>query len=674
MSFAATDYPSGALTGSGTHNVTLSGSAVPDGMLLFASLGGTETVGELFTYSIKLKTPDILNLGYVSPAANLQLKPMVGKDLCVNIELDGGGKRYISGLVTAARVAGHQGRSVVYELRLEPWLKILTHTSDYKAFQNKNVVEILDEVLDEYPWPVEKRLVENYPTRAWQVQYGETDFDFVQRLMQEWGIYWWFEHSENSHTLVLADAINVHKACADSPLVCYYQKGLKLDKEFIHTITANESLRSGQWVLNDFDFMKPRSLLKSTVANPRETGLAEYEHYEWPGDYFTKSEGEMLTRIRMEEQRSPGSRVQGSGNIRTLMTGFTFTLENYPTAEVNREYLLVQTTLFIQDNAQHSGQEQHFSYSTSFELHPTSEVYRPQRTLSKPHTKGPQSAIVTGPAGQGRAGQGRAGQEIWTDKYGRVKVQFGWDRYGKNDENSSCWVRVSYPWAGKGFGGIQIPRIGQEVLVDFKNGDPDLPIIVGRTYNQDTMPPWGLPGAATQSGFYSHTIGGGPTNANALRFEDKPGGEEVWLHAEKDQRIEVNNNESHWVGNNRLKVIDKTETAIIGEERSLTVQMDDTSLAGQNKTIQAVQNLRLAAGDSIILSCGNTILQMTSDGIFNITCKNFNITATENGKINTQSGQLDLNMNDRAADILPPGTPEKTALQLAIDVAFMTKK
>lgn len=664
MSFAATDYPSGALTGSGTHNVTLSGSAVPDGMLLFASLGGTETVGELFTYSIKLKTPDILNLGYVSPAANLQLKPMVGKDLCVNIELDGGGKRYISGLVTAARVAGHQGRSVVYELRLEPWLKILTHTSDYKAFQNKNVVEILDEVLDEYPWPVEKRLVENYPTRAWQVQYGETDFDFVQRLMQEWGIYWWFEHSENSHTLVLADAINVHKACADSPLVCYYQKGLKLDKEFIHTITANESLRSGQWVLNDFDFMKPRSLLKSTVANPRETGLAEYEHYEWPGDYFTKSEGEMLTRIRMEEQRSPGSRVQGSGNIRTLMTGFTFTLENYPTAEVNREYLLVQTTLFIQDNAQHSGQEQHFSYSTSFELHPTSEVYRPQRTLSKPHTKGPQSAIVTGPAGQ----------EIWTDKYGRVKVQFGWDRYGKNDENSSCWVRVSYPWAGKGFGGIQIPRIGQKVLVDFKNGDPDLPIIVGRTYNQDTMPPWGLPGAATQSGFYSHTIGGGPTNANALRFEDKTGGEEIWLHAEKDQRIEVNNNESHWVGNNRLKVIDKTETAIIGEERSLTVQMDDTSLAGQNKTIQAVQNLRLAAGDSIILSCGNTILQMTSDGIFNITCKNFNITATENGKINTQSGQLDLNMNNRAADILPPGTSEKTALQLAIDVAFMTKK
>ncbi|EFB2842062.1 type VI secretion system Vgr family protein, partial [Escherichia ruysiae] len=642
-----------AAAGSGAHNVTVSGSAVPAQILLFAGMNGSEGLGNLFSYTVQLKTPDTLNLGYVSPAANLPLKPMVGKDMCVNIELDGGGKRHISGLVTAARVVGHEGRSVTYELRIEPWLKLLTHTSDYKAFQNKTVVEILDEVLAEYSFPVEKRLVENYPPRAWQVQYGETDFDFIQRLMQEWGIYWWFEHSENSHTLVLADAINGHKTCPDSPLVEWHQEGLKLDKEFIHTITASERLRTGKWVLDDFDFMKPRSLLKSTVANPRDTGHAEYEHYEWPGDYFTMGEGEMLTRIRMEAQRSPGSRVGGAGNIRTLMTGYTFTLMNHPTAEVNQEYLLVQTTLFLRDNAQYSGQDQHFTYVTTFELHPTSEVYRPQRTLSKPHTKGPQSAIVTGPAGQ----------EIWTDKYGRVKVQFGWDRYGNNDENSSCWVRVSYPWAGKGFGMIQIPRIGQEVLVDFKNGDPDLPIIVGRTYNQDTMPPWGLPGAATQSGFYSHTIGGGPTNANALRFEDKPGGEEVWLHAEKDQRIEVNNNESHWVGNNRLKVIDKTETAIIGEKRSLTVQTDDTSLAGGDKTIQTVQNLRFAAGDSIILSCGETILQMTSDGIFNITCKNFNITATENGKINTQSGQLDLNMNDRKADISPPGTLEKTTLQ-----------
>lgn len=590
--------------GPGAHNVTVSGSAVPPGALLFASLDGGETLSELFSYVVQLKTPDTLNLGYVSPAANLPLKPMVGKDLCVNIELDGGGKRHISGLVTAARVVGHEGRSVTYELRMEPWLKLLTHTSDYKAFQNKTVVDILDEVLAEYPYPVEKRLVESYPVRTWQVQYGETDFDFLQRLMQEWGIYWWFEHSEDSHTLVLADAISAHKACPDSPLVEWHQEGLKLDKEFIHTITANENLRTGQWVLDDFDFTKPRSLLANTVANPRETGHATYEHYEWPGDYFDKSEGEMLTRIRMEAQRSPGSRVLGGGNIRTLMTGYTFTLENYPTAEVNQEYLLMQTLLFVQDNAQHSGQDQHFTFSTRFELHPTREVFRPQRTVSKPHTKGPQSAIVTGPAGQ----------EIWTDQYGRVKVQFGWDRYGKMDENSSCWIRVSYPWAGKGFGMIQIPRIGQEVLVDFKNGDPDLPIIVGRTYNQDTMPPWGLPGMASQSGIFSHSLYGGPTNGNMLRFDDKTGAEEVKFHAEKDLNTTVKNNETHTVMVDRTKTIIKNETNSIGEDRNTTVTKNDGLSVKLAQTINIGTTYRLDVGDQFTLRCGNAALVLHKDG------------------------------------------------------------
>ncbi|EEN5605922.1 type VI secretion system tip protein VgrG [Salmonella enterica] len=590
--------------GPGAHNVTVSGSAVPPGALLFASLDGGETLSELFSYVVQLKTPDTLNLGYVSPAANLPLKPMVGKDLCVNIELDGGGKRHISGLVTAARVVGHEGRSVTYELRMEPWVKLLTHTSDYKAFQNKTVVDILDEVLAEYPYPVEKRLVESYPVRTWQVQYGETDFDFLQRLMQEWGIYWWFEHSEDSHTLVLADAISAHKACPDSPLVEWHQEGLKLDKEFIHTITANESLRTGQWVLDDFDFTKPRSLLANTVANPRETGHATYEHYEWPGDYFDKSEGEMLTRIRMEAQRSPGSRVLGGGNIRTLMTGYTFTLENYPTAEVNQEYLLMQTLLFVQDNAQHSGQDQHFTFSTRFELHPTREVFRPQRTVSKPHTKGPQSAIVTGPAGQ----------EIWTDQYGRVKVQFGWDRYGKMDENSSCWIRVSYPWAGKGFGMIQIPRIGQEVMVDFKNGDPDLPIIVGRTYNQDTMPPWGLPGMASQSGIFSHSLYGGPTNGNMLRFDDKTGAEEVKFHAEKDLNTTVKNNETHTVMVDRTKTIIKNETNSIGEDRNTTVTKNDGLSVKLAQTINIGTTYRLDVGDQFTLRCGNAALVLHKDG------------------------------------------------------------
>ncbi|EDG4208883.1 type VI secretion system tip protein VgrG, partial [Salmonella enterica] len=267
-----------------------------------------------------------------------------------------------------------------------------------------------------------------------------------------------------------------------------------------------------------------------------------------------------------------------------LMTGYSFTLTNHPTAEVNQEYLLVQTTLFVRDNAQHSGQEQHFTYVSTFELHPTREVYRPQRTIDKPHTKGPQSAIVTGPSGQ----------EIWTDQYGRVKVQFGWDRYGKMDENSSCWIRVSYPWAGKGFGMIQIPRIGQEVLVDFKNGDPDLPIIVGRTYNQDTMPPWGLPGMASQSGIFSHSLYGGPTNGNMLRFDDKTGAEEVKFHAEKDLNTTVKNNETHTVN------ADRTKTIIHNEITKVHIDRTEDVFGKHTETIKGNRNVKVTKGDQLL--------------------------------------------------------------------------
>lgn len=637
-----TDAITGALSGAGTRTVTVSGAAVPEGMLTFASMCGQETLSELFSYTIQLKTPDKLNIGYFAPSSNLPLKPMVGKDLTVAIELEGGDKRYISGLVTAARVVGHQGRGVVYELRLEPWLELATRTSDYKIFQDKSVVDILDEVLGEYPFEMEKRLTETYPKRNFQVQYGETDYNFLQRLMQEFGIYYFFEHSAGSHKLVLVDAIGSHKPCPGSPSVSFHQQGLKLDKEFIDTIAAKESLRTGKWVLDDFDFKNPKAKLTSIVAKPRETGHPDYEHYEWPGDYFDKSEGEFLTKVRMEAQKSLGSRVYGSGTIRTLVTGCTFNLENCPTVEANREYLIIDSSFMIQDNGEHSSQGQEFIYGTSFELLPTSEVFRPQRTIKKPRTHGPQSAIITGPAGE----------EIWTDKYGRVKVQFLWDRYGQWDENSSCWIRVSQPWAGKGFGGIQIPRIGQEVIVDFKNGDPDLPIITGRVYNADTMPPWGLPGSKTQSGMFSHSIGGGPANANALRFEDKPGQEELWLHAEKDQRIEVNNDESHWIGNDRSKTIDHNETirvandrtASIGHDCSRAVKNDEQVTVGKNKTTMVGENLNITAGKSIRLSCGQTALELHADGNFHVTCENFNITAKQNGQINTTGGMLDLNM------------------------------
>lgn len=665
---SAQDIMDAITGGKEAHNVNISGAAVPAGMLTFASLSGQEALSELFNYTIQLKTPDKLNIGYFAPSSNLPLKSMVGKDISVDFDLESGGKRYISGLVTAARVVGHQGRGVVYELRVEPWLELATRTSDYKIFQNKSVVDIIDEVLGEYPFEMEKRLTETYPKRNFQVQYGETDYDFIQRLMQEFGIYYFFEHSAGSHKLVLVDAIGSHTPCPGASSVSFHQQSLKLDKEYIYTIAANESLRTGKWVLDDFDFQKPKAKLTSTVAKPRETGYSDYEHYEWPGDYFDKSEGEFLTKIRMEAQKSLGNRVWGSGTIRSLITGSTFNLVNCPTLEANREYLIVETTFMIQDIGQHSDQGQRFTYNTNFELLPTSEVFRPQRTIPKPHTHGPQSAIVTGPAGE----------EIWTDKYGRVKVQFLWDRYGQWDENSSCWVRVTQPWAGKGFGGMQIPRIGQEVIVDFKNGDPDLPIITGRVYNADTMPAWGLPANKTQSGMFSHSIGGGPNNANALRFEDKPGQEELWLHAEKDQRIEVNNDESHWVGNDRTKTIDHDETINVGNNRTTrisnncerAVKENDTLNVGANKTTNVGTKYTISAGNEIRLSCGDTALVLKADGQFSVTCKNFNITAQEVGQINTLSGVLDINMEGGKPAAQITKDEDKKALESSMSSNF----
>ncbi|PIT11060.1 type VI secretion protein Vgr [Snodgrassella alvi] len=661
------DAISGTSSG-GTRTVNVSGSAVPAGMLTFASMSGQEALSELFNYTIRLKTPDKLNIGYYAPSSNFPLKSMVGKDLSIDIGLENGGNRYISGLVTAARVVGHQGRGVVYELRLEPWLELATRTSDYKIFQNKSVVDIIDEVLGDYPFEMEKRLTETYPKRNFQVQYGETDYDFLQRLMQEFGIYYFFEHSADNHKLILVDAIGSHKPCPDAPSVSFHQQGLKLDKEFIHTITAQESLRTGKWVLDDFDFQKPKAKLTSTVAKPRETGHPDYEHYEWPGDYFDKSEGEFLTKVRMEAQKSLGSRVYGSGNIRTMVTGCTFNLDNCPTVEANREYLIVETSFMIQDMGEHSSQGQHFEYNVNFELLPTSEVYRPQRTINKPHTHGPQSAIVTGPSGE----------EIWTDKYGRVKVQFLWDRYGQWDENSSCWIRVTQPWAGKGFGGMQIPRVGQEVIVDFKNGDPDLPIITGRVYNADTMPAWGLPANKTQSGMFSHSIGGGPNNANALRFEDKPGQEELWLHAEKDQRIEVNNDESHWVGNDRTKTIDHDEKINVGHDRTTlisndctrAVKVNDKVLIGGMKSTSVSTEYVIAAGEKIRLSCGQTVLELHADGQFNITCAKFNITASQSGQINTLAGLLDLNIEGGKAEAAAGADGDQDAINASVAGKF----
>ncbi|MFV0678191.1 type VI secretion system Vgr family protein [Variovorax sp. tm] len=545
------------------------------------AMEGDEGLSKLFRYTLTLSTPE--QAGYNErQAANVNIKQLVGETLTAHIVLDGrpgagDGKRHISGLVTRVRFLRLENRRALYEAVIEPWLTLATRTSDYRIFQNKTVLDILGEVLSDYDFAHELKATRSYPVREFQVQYGESDFDFVARLMHEWGLYYYFEHAEGSHKMMVVDDMSAHQPYANAGYqkIPFYGADDTVSAEHCDRFNACETLQSGQWVTDDFDFKRPKAHLQQVSAMPRKTAQSSQEHYGWPGDYVVESEGEQLVRTRMEETGSQGERASGAGNLRAVVPGCLITLERHPQDESNREYLVTDARLRLQDIGDASAQQE-FECRVDFEVLPSSKVFRAQTPEApRPRTTGPQTAIVTGPAGR----------EIWTDEYGRVKLSFHWNRYCTKDENSSCWVRVSSPWAGTNFGCIQIPRIGQEVIVDFENGDPDRPIVTGRVYNADNMPPWELPANATQSGLLTRSSEGATdANANALRFEDKKGQEQVWLHAERNQDIEVENDETHWVGRDRTKTIDHDETVHVKHDRTETVDHDETITVHNDRT------------------------------------------------------------------------------------------
>jgi len=659
---------------------------------------GDEGLSRLFAYTLTLTTPE--RLGYNErQAANVAIKQLVGEPLALHILLDGRAgsgpdKRCLCGIVTRVRFLRLENRRALYEAVIEPWLTLATRRSDYRIFQNKTVVEIVREVLGAYDFPFDIRATQSYPPREFQVQYGETDHDFVVRLLHEWGLYFYFEHSQDGHRLVIVDDMASHKPFAHSGYekIPFHAAEDTVREEHCDGFHARESLQSGRWVTDDFDFRRPRARLQQVSAMPRKTARSEYERYSWPGDYAMESEGEQLVRRRMEEAGSHGERATGCGNLRAVVPGCRLTLERHPQSEANREYLVIDTHLRLQEPGQASGQEG-FDCRVEFELIPTSKIYRAPPVASRPRTTGPQTAIVTGPAGR----------EIWTDQYGRVKLSFHWNRYCTKDENSSCWIRVASPWAGTSFGGMHVPRIGQEVIVDFENGDPDRPIVIGRVYNADNMPPWKLPDNATQSGFLTRSSeDGGEANANALRFEDKKGAEQVWLHAERNQDIEVEHDETHAVGRDRSKKVGRNQLGTIGMAymhnvglakmvniglaysfnvgmlRNTLVGMVDNTMVGKTQTTKVGQKYLLSVGgdggshiemdgQTISLRVGASVVQLKADGSIAVTGKKINITAqgddvTVNGEhiwLNPKGGQAALQPTavPTAPPPEPPGSP-----------------
>jgi type VI secretion system secreted protein VgrG len=471
----------------------------------------------------------------------------------------------------------------------------------------------------------DERLFPKPKQRQYTVQYRESDFDFLQRLFEEEGIYYYFTHEEKSHKLVLGDAI----ACHDTPKGCEtipYQR-LTSDKipelgQFLEWNTTKQ-IRSGKVKLNDYDFKNSRGHIDVNKANPKQHEHADMQLYDFPGRYEERDPGERYAQVRLEESLAMHELVRGSTDNTRLYAGALFMLDHRERPDQSREYLVISARYDIDSGSYQSGRAASAYMTTHITALPSEVAYRPARVTRRPFVAGPQTARVVGPKNQ----------EIWTDEHARVKVQFAWDPNGEFDENSSCWVRVSQAWAGAGFGGIHIPRIGQEVLVEFVDGDLDRPIITGRVYNDYNPPPYKLPDHATQSGLKSHTVEGGRENYNELRFEDKKGSEELHVQAERDLTMRVKRDRTTSIGHTHKHTV-KKDINVTVQEGEYTVEVKkgpmftsvpeaEFQVNSKTVTYNVDQDLQLICGackiemdaTKIVLTAGTNTITLDPSGI-----------------------------------------------------------
>jgi type VI secretion system secreted protein VgrG len=533
-------------------------------VLLLLGFSGTESLSRLFSYQLDL----------ASANDAIAAKNIVGKPVTWSITRFDQNPRYFSGVVSRF-VAGALNRRKLRTYRAEvvPWPWLLTRTTDCRIFQNLSTPDIITKIFTDFGFSDYKlELKGSFPKREYCVQYRETAFNFISRLMEHEGIFYFFRHEDGKHTLVLANAGSSYFDCPESHVE--YSPG-SLAPNHVQSWEHHYEFRSGKWSRTDYNFETPSTSLLTTTSTVIDLPDApKYEIFDYPGEYFVKGDGDPVTKVRMEEEEVGYNVVNAASQCCTFTPCGKFTLEKHDVDAENGAYMIT--------SIRHSATEASYvstangaTYSNVFTCIPASVIHRPPRATPKPMVQGVQTAVVTGPGGE----------EIYVDKYGRVKVQFFWDRKGKKDDKSSCWIRVAEQWAGKNWGFVCNPRIGQEVIVDFLEGDPDRPLITGRVYNAEQMPPYNLPGNMTQSGIKSRSSkGGSPANYNELRFEDLKGSEMVTLHAEKDQTIEVEHDESHWVGHDRTKNIDHDETTHVKHDRTENVDNNETITIHGNRT------------------------------------------------------------------------------------------
>jgi type VI secretion system secreted protein VgrG len=570
-------------------------------VLLLQELRGTEGLSRLFHFRLKL----------LSTNSAIQYDKIIGKNVTIKLLLPESKERFINGYVSRF-VQGHSDfRFTEYEMEVVPWLWFLTRTADCRIFQNKTIPDVITQIFSDLGFhDFSNKLQGSFETREFCVQYRETDFNFVSRLMEQEGIYYFFEHERNKHTLVLANSPTMHKPCPIQSKVRYASLETQWSREDLITgLSVTQELRPGKYALMDYDFTKPSTNLGVSVPSAIKVGdNQKYEVYDYPGEYQTKAAGEEYAKVRMEEEEAVHYVLRGESSCRTFTSGYSFDMQDHYRRDLNKTYVLTEVNhyasvghTYVSDSTDEGAE----TYSNTFECIPKSVPFRPPRVTPKPLIQGPQTAVVTGPAGE----------EIYVDKYGRVKVQFHWDREGKKDEKSSCWIRVSQPWAGKAWGGMWIPRIGQEVIVEFLEGDPDQPIITGRVYNAEQMPPYELPTHMTRSTMLSRsTKGGTKQNFNELRFEDKKGAEQVFLHAEKDLDLRVKNDAREIVLHDRHLIVENNQIEKVQKDKHLQVGGNQYEKIGKDYSREiAGSAMEKVTGDSSLEVIGNQNTKVTGD-------------------------------------------------------------
>jgi type VI secretion system secreted protein VgrG len=573
---------------------------LPADSLLFAAMTASAGLSELGETQLTL----------LSPKPDLKPEDLLGKPVTVKVQLRDDSKRFFHGYVSRFGMGAHQGQYFTYHATVHPWLWFLSRTADCRIFQELSVPDIVKKVFEDHGVAhFEFKLFRSYRKWVYCVQYRESDYHFVARLLEHEGIYWYFVHSDGQHKMVLVDSQSAHDAAPACKSLPYVEEGAQAaaDTDCVSDCSFSREVRSGKVALTSYDFERPSTDLKVKADKQRSYALSDYEVFDFQGDYVQSADGTQWAEDRMDELQTPFQSMRAASNAQGIEVGRLLKLTHHPRKDQNDEFLVTSLSVHAQVNGYESGNAA-ADYRCEFTAIPATQQFRPRRRTRKPCVQGPQTALVVGPKGE----------ELYTDEHGRVKVQFHWDRYGKKDESSSCWVRVSQPWAGKGWGGVSIPRIGQEVVVDFLEGDPDQPIITGRVYNGEQTPPFALPGAAVISGIKSksHKASG----YNELSMDDTAGKEMVTIHGQYDMATTVEHDQTSTVHNCRTDTVDVDDTESVGNNQKQTVKVNQTVHIGgkqgitvvgeRTKTVQSNESLAVVANQKETVG-GTRTLEVT---------------------------------------------------------------